>query len=337
MKSSLICAALLALCAAPLSAGELVVELNGPGLAESAGYLVAKARGFYAAEGLEVRLHPPGNAIPLEALARGKADLAVEFLPVALLARENGLPLVNIGQPFALPALRLTCLREAGVQTAADLRGKTLGSDYRGQELALSGWVNKLGLRADDSLEGVSILRQWPDDAAGMLRQKQAACISTTSYDAPVEPGGTVELDPGDQGAGVLEDGIYALQDKLPDPAMRDRFARFLRASMQGWHEAVRDPEASARLILGPDPDPEALKRQTRAIKGIAPLLSAQGALDDAAYRRSVAILREGGDAAVLRADPQNAFTHEISDLARKAGQRTGARIEPTPGPRSTP
>ena len=73
-----------------------------------------------------------GDRIPDE------ADLAVEFLPVALLARENGLPLVNIGQPFALPALRLTCLREAGVQTAADLRGKTLGSDYRGQELALS-------------------------------------------------------------------------------------------------------------------------------------------------------------------------------------------------------
>lgn len=240
---------------------------------------------------------------------RRKADLVVEFLPVALLARENGLPLVNIGQPFALPALRLTCLREAGVQTAADLRGKTLGSDYRGQELVSSGWVNKLGLRADDSLEGVSILRQWPDDAAGMLRQKQAACISTTSYDAPGEPGGTVE--PGSRRSGGRRARGRDLC--LAGQAARSGHARPVCAFPARQHEGLArggSRPRGQRLAdsAGSDPDPEALKRQTRAIKGIAPLLSAQGAPDDAAYRRSVAILRAGGDAAVLRADPQNAY-----------------------------
>ena len=330
MTKTLICAALSALLAAPCAAQELVVQLNGPGMAESAGYLVAQARGYYAAEGLEVTFHRPGDAIPLEALARGEADLAVEYLPVALVARESGLPLVNIGQPFARPALRLTCLREAGVQSAADLRGKTLGSDFRGLELALTGWLNRLGLRADDSLTGVSVLHQWPADAAGMLRQKQTACISTASYSAP-QIDGTVELDPALQDADILEDGLYTLEETLGDPARRRQLAAFLRASMKGWHEAVRDPGASARLLLGPDAeaDPGALARQTDAVAAIAPLLSETGALDGAAYRRSVETLRAGGDKAVLRADPGNAFTHEISDMAAPPAPGTSASASP--------
>lgn len=314
MKNLLILAALLALAALPARAEKLTLQLNGPALAESAGYVVAQARGYYADEGLEVTLQRAGDAIPLEALARGQADLAVETLPVALAARESGLPLVNIGQPFARPALRLTCLNEAGVASAADLRGKTLGSSFGGTELALRAWLNRLGLRADDSLAGVAILHQWPD-ASEMLRQRQTACIAAMAY-APPQTDGTITLDPALQGAELLEDGLYVLHERLNDAATRDRLARFLRASMKGWHEATRTPEATAALILGPDPDQGALQRQTQALRALADILSTSGALDDAAYRRSVDNLLAGGPAAVLRAEPQGAFTHAISDMA---------------------
>ncbi|WP_052081257.1 ABC transporter substrate-binding protein [Paracoccus halophilus] len=316
---TLISAALLAVCAYSAQAAGLVVQLTGPAPVRFAGYALAEARGYYAEEGLEVALRRAEETAPFEALARGRADLAVGTLPVALLAREHGLPLVNFAQPLAQPALRLTCLDEAGVKGAADLRGKTIGSRFDGQELALTAWLNRLGLVDDHSPAGVSVLRQWPD-AADMLRQRQVACIVSHSFAAPPGPG-TVTLDPAIQGAEVLEDGLYTLQENLDDPEMRERLAGFLRASMRGWREAARDPEGTARLILGPDPDEGVLQRRIEELRGIAALLSNSGRLDEAGYRRSVDSLTAGGPAAVLRDAPRGAFTHAISDMAAAQGQ----------------
>ncbi len=312
---------------APLTARaeDLTVQLRGPALAESAGFLWAQARGLYAAEGLQVTLLPADEAPPFETLARGAADLTVEWLPAALVAREHGLPVVNVAQVFARPALRLTCLRDSGVETAADLRGRTVASAFRGTEYPLLAWLNRLGLKTDDSLSGVALLAQWPA-ASEMLRHHQAACVGSFSYD-PLPGEGLVLLDPAAQGAATLEDGLYALPGSFAGPEDKDRLARFLRASMKGWHEAAANPEAAARLTLGPDPDPGALQRQTAMIAAIAPLLSPTGALDQVDYRRTVDSLRAGGASSVLRREPQGAFTPDISALASRPEPTTTAPV----------
>jgi NitT/TauT family transport system substrate-binding protein len=38
-----------------------------------------------------------------------------------------------------------------------------------------------------------------------------------------------------DQGVARLEDGIWALESNLSDPAFVDKMVRFVRASMRGW------------------------------------------------------------------------------------------------------
>lgn len=304
----------------------LAVQLRGPGLAESAGFLWAEARGLYAAEGLEVTLLPADDAPPFESLARGAADLAVEWLPTALVAREHGLPVVHVAQILARPGLRLTCRRDSGVESAADLRGRTVASAFRGEEYPLLAWLNRLGLRPEDSLSGVALLRQWP--GAGMLRQHQAACVTSRHQDPPAGDG-LVELDPATQGAETLEDGLYVLPPALARPEDRDRLARFLRASMRGWHEAVADPETAAHLILGSDPDAGALRRQTGMIRRIGPLLSTTGALEPQAFAGTVANLRAGGTAAVLRRDPQGALSDEITALAAPAPSPATAEATP--------
>ncbi|RDW13437.1 ABC transporter substrate-binding protein [Paracoccus thiocyanatus] len=323
VKSLIPAALLLALATLAARAGELAVQLRGPGLAESAGFVLAQARGYYAQEGLAVTLHPAQPAPPFESLARGETDLAVAWMPTALVARENGLPLVHIAQILARPALRLTCRRDAGVAQAADLRGKTIASWFGGAEYPLQAWLNRLDLPADDSLSGVALLAQWAAGAE-MLRHKQAACISTLSHD-PVAGHGLVELDPQDQGAAVLEDGLYVLSGALAAPGAETRLAGFLRASMKGWHEAVAHPEETARLILGPDPDQDAVQRQAALLRRMAGLLSQSGALDPDDYHRTVQALRAGGDRAVLRRDPQRATTSAISDRAAVAAPAAAA------------
>lgn len=314
MKPAVLPLLIALLAPAAARADALTVQLRGPALAESAGFLLAQARGLYAAEGLTVTLLPADDAPPFESLARGAADVTVEWMPMALVARESGLPVVNIAQIMAKPALRLTCTRDSGIQSASDLRGKTLSSPFHGSDYPLRAWLNRLGLKADDSLSGVALLAQWPD-AAQMLRHRQTACASTMAYE-PLPGDGLVVLDPAEQGVATLEDGLYALPAALADAQAQDRLARFLRASMKGWHEAAADPQASARLILGPDADAGALDRQAAMIAAIGPMLSAQGALEPQAYASTVASLRAGGGAAVLKRDPQGASSDAVTARA---------------------
>lgn len=315
--------AALMLLTTPALAQDLVVQLRGPDLAENAGYLLAEAQGLYDKAGIDVTLLPPSAAPAFESLARGQAALTVEWLPTALVARENGLPVVNIGQPFGRPSLRLACRADAGVTDAAQLRGKTVANWFSGTEFPLTGWLN----RAQVPMDAVTLVPQG--DGAEMLRQKQADCVSLRSFAASGLEGATL-LDPA--GASTLEDGLYALQATLNDPLMQDRMARFLRASIEGWRLATANPETSARQLLGPAPDAGALQRLTDALRGIKDILGG-GALDDAAYRRSVETLRAGGAAAVLKNTPEGAFTHQISDMAMPAppAQNAAAGTQPLP------
>ena len=299
----------LALLAPAAQAQGLVVQLIGPGRAENAGYLLAEARNLYVGNGLEVTLLPPSDAPPFETLARGQADLVVEWMPAALVARENGLPLVNIGQIFASPTLRLACRADAGIADIAQLPGKTVASPFGGTEFPLAGWLN----RAAVPLDSVTLIPQG--DSAEMLRQKQADCISIRRF-ATAGIGGANLLDPAAAGAATLEDGIYALSPARPDdPFLRDRMARFLQVSIEGWRAAIADPEGSARLLLGPDPDEGALQRLTKSLQAMDGVIG-DGRLNDAAYLGTVETLRAGGAGAVLKHPPEGAFTHDISDLA---------------------
>ena len=45
----------------------------------------------------------------------------------ALAAREKGVPLVNIAQPFKKAGMQLVCPKDGPVKTEADFKGKTLG------------------------------------------------------------------------------------------------------------------------------------------------------------------------------------------------------------------
>ena len=116
--------------------------------AQFAGYYVAKDKGFYKEEGLDVTIKPGGPDIaPEQVLAGGGADVVVDWMPAALAAREKGAPMVNIAQPFKHSGLELTCRADTGVKTPADLKGRTLGVWFYGNEYPFLNWMSKLGLQ----------------------------------------------------------------------------------------------------------------------------------------------------------------------------------------------
>ncbi|MFT5743707.1 MAG: NitT/TauT family transport system substrate-binding protein, partial [Paracoccaceae bacterium] len=87
-------------------AGSVTLQLQWVTQSQFAGYYVAQDMGFYEEEGLDVTILSGGPDIaPPQVLAGGGADVMLNWMPSALAARERGLPVVNIAQPFKTSGL----------------------------------------------------------------------------------------------------------------------------------------------------------------------------------------------------------------------------------------
>ncbi|WP_319519397.1 ABC transporter substrate-binding protein [uncultured Martelella sp.] len=306
------------------SADEITLQLKWVTQAQFAGYYVALEKGFYEEEGLDVTIKPGGPDIaPAQVLAGGGADVIVDWMPSALATREKGVPLVNIAQPFKSSGMMLTCLKENNVMSPEDFPGKTLGVWFYGNEYPFLSWMAHLGIPTDGGEDGVTVLKQGFN--VDPLLQKQAACISTMTYneywqviDAGIPEDALNTFKYEDEGVATLEDGLYVLEDDLADPAFKEDMVKFVRASMKGWKWAEENPDEAAEIVLEyDDTGAQTEKHQKRMMSEVAKLTAgSNGALDPADYQRTVDVLLGGGSDPVITKQPEGAYTLEITDAA---------------------
>ena len=322
LLGSVVAAGMLA--GAAQAADEVTLQLKWVTQAQFAGYYVALEKGFYEEEDLDVTIKPGGPDIaPTQVIAGGGADVIVEWMPAALAAREKGLPLVNIAQPFKSSGMMLTCLKETGIETPEDFPGKTLGVWFFGNEYPFLSWMSTLGVPTEGGEDGVEVLKQGFN--VDPLLQKQADCISTMTYneywqviDAGIAPEELITFKYEDQGVATLEDGLYVLEDKLGDEAFVDEMARFVRASMKGWKYAEENPDEAAEIVLEYDETgAQSENHQKRMMGEIAKLTAgSDGSLDEADYQRTVETLLGGGSDPVITKEPEGAWTADVTDKA---------------------
>src|SRR5690606_8012935 len=106
--------------------------------------------------------------------------------------------------------------------------------------------------------DGVDVLKQAFN--VDPLLQKQADCISVMTYneygqvlDAGITPDQLVTFNYLQEGVGMLEDGLYVLEDSLKDEAFKEKMVRFVRASMKGWKYAEEHPDEAAEIVVEND------------------------------------------------------------------------------------
>jgi len=306
-----------------LAADEVTLQLKWVTQAQFAGYFVAKDKGFYKDEGLDVTIKPGGpDVAPPQVIAGGGADVVIDWMPSALASREKGLALVNIAQPFKRSGMMLTCRKDSGVKTPSDLPGRTLGVWFYGNEYPFLSWMSRLGVPTDGSAQGVTVLKQGFN--VDPILQKQADCVSTMTYneywqiiDAGLGADELVTFKYEDQGVATLEDGLYVLEDNLNDPAFVDKMARFVRASMKGWAWARENSDAAADIVLENDETgAQTEKHQRRMMGEINKLTAGGGKLVEGDYERTVATLMSGGSDPVISKAPSGAWSHVIWDAA---------------------
>ena len=306
------------------AADKVTLQLKWVTQAQFGGYYVAKDKGFYAEENLDVEIKPGGPDIaPPQVIAGGGADVIVDWMPSALAAREKGVPIVNIAQPFKSSGMMLTCRKETGIKGPEDFKGKTLGVWFFGNEYPFLSWMSQLKIPTTGGADGVTVLKQGFN--VDPLLQKQADCVSTMTYneywqviDAGLTPDDLVVFPYEKQGVSTMEDGLYVLEDNLKDPAFVEKMARFVRASMKGWAWARDNVNEAADIVLENDASGAQTEKHQRRMMGEINKLTAgsNGKLDPADYERTVKTLLAGGSDPVISKAPEGAWSHAVIDKA---------------------
>ncbi|AYG67046.1 MULTISPECIES: ABC transporter substrate-binding protein [unclassified Rhizobium] len=308
----------LAAAQAAMAADKVTLQLKWVAQGQFGGYFVAKDKGFYKEEGLDVDIKPGGPDIaPEQVIAGGGADVIVDWMGGALVAREKGVPLVNIAQPFEKSGLELICPKDGPVKTEKDFKGHTLGVWFYGNEYPFFAWMHKIGLKTDGGKDGVTVLKQSFD--VQPLVQKQADCISVMTYneywqaiDAGFKQEDLTVFNYTKLGVDLLEDGLYVNETKLKDAKFKADMVKFVRASMKGWKYAVEHPDEAAGIVMDNGGQDE--NHQKRMMGEVAKLIGG-GKLDTKLYDRTVEALL---DQKIINKKPAGAFTHEITDAALK-------------------
>ncbi|MBN9345276.1 MAG: ABC transporter substrate-binding protein [Devosia sp.] len=330
MKKTILTAGVVALALAAFAGSAaaqdtLRLKLKWVPQAQFAGYYVAASKGYYADENLNVEIDGGSTDVsPVQALVGGTADVVINWAADALASREKGVNLINIAQPFKNSALLLTCRKDMGIATSADFKGKTLGVWFGGNEYPFYAYMAKLGYPTQGGADGVEVLKQGFN--VDPLLQKQAACVSTMTYneygqvlDGGLKPEDLVVFNYRDEGVGMLEDGLYVLEDKLADPTFKDVLVRFVRASMKGWKDAVENPAEAAQIVVDSDPSGAAtIEHQTYMMSEVAKLIDPEfkGALNVDDFNQTVKTLlsASGSETPTISKEPVGAYTSEITD-----------------------
>lgn len=161
------------------SADKLIVALDWFPNPDHAPLIIAKQQGFFAKHGLDVELIGPADPNdPPKWVAVNKADIGITYEPEFMTQVDQGLPLIRIGTLIDKPLNCLVALKESGIHSLADLKGKSIGSSNTGlSSIMIKTMLAKAGLKDDDvHLINVkynltqSLLSKKVDTVSGMMR-----------------------------------------------------------------------------------------------------------------------------------------------------------------------
>jgi len=211
-----------------------------------AGYYAAVQKGFYANEGLDVRILEGGmDHPPLETVLAGKALYGVKDSDL-ILARLKGKPVVACASIFQHSPYVLLSRKDSHIRTPADLVDK---------RVMLSDDQGAAQLRAMLLREGISPDRVKLIPHSWNLKDLVDKKVDAMSAYAMVEPHHlrSMGVEPSflqaiDYGVDFYGDTLFTTEDESRHHP--ERVEALVRASRKGWEYALDHPEEITDLIL---------------------------------------------------------------------------------------
>jgi NitT/TauT family transport system substrate-binding protein len=241
------------------------------------GYYVANAKGYFKNEGIDIEILPGGSdIIPEQQVYNGVADIGVTWVSSLLKYQEKGWEFSEVAQVFQKSALLLVSKSSNGIKTSKDLKGKKVGSWFGGNEYELYALIESAGLKKESDLKLVQQdytmdqLKNNEIDAASAMIYNEYGLLLESGYDKSK----LAVIDMNDAGVAMLEDCLFVNSKWAAKNG--DLLVRFLRASIKGWADACKDPEAAGKLVYDVDKS-VSLGHQVYMAKEVAKLVVPAG------------------------------------------------------------
>ncbi len=219
---------------------------------------VAQEAGFFTAEGVSVSVHAPtafDPSDPAKLAASGRADLAITTPINLIIIRSQDVPLTAVGSLIQKPLGGLLALKERGITTLADFRGRKIGYSLEPEEPVLwAAMLETAGLKPGDytlinvGFDTLPALLTGQVDAIGAFRNVEKIVVEVQERKEtvffPFEEHGIPDHP---QLIFIANESVARQKSEL--------LKRFLRALLRAVALTLQEPDRAFALFLKANPD----------------------------------------------------------------------------------
>lgn len=219
---------------------------------------VAQEMGFFAAEGLSVSLQAPtafDPSDPAKLAAAGRADVAITTPINLIVIRAQSVPLTAIGSLIQKPLGGLLALKERGIRTLRDFKGRKIGYSLEPEEPVLwAAMLETAGLKPGDyqlinvGFDTLPALLTGQVDAIGAFRNVEKILIETQ------EQKETVFFAFEEHGIPDHPQLVFVANETVAQQKS-ELLRKFLRAVSRAVALTLREPDRAFALFLQANPD----------------------------------------------------------------------------------
>jgi NitT/TauT family transport system substrate-binding protein len=251
----------------PVGRPRIRLQLQWFDQAQFIGFYVAKQRGFYDKQGIDVELISGGyNNNPIQRVLTGVADVGLATGDQVLIRRASGDPLKAFGNVFNRSLAAFMTRTEKAVHTPEDLVGKRVGV-YRGfdtENILLALLQTRRINPSDVRIETAAGIQAFVD---GELDAFPAYVINEplimANRNVPISL-----MNPAEFNVNFVSDTYFTTENYWK--ANRAVLARFLHASAEGWKYAQDHPEEALQIMFAVVNNiPESDRAHQRAMLGV--------------------------------------------------------------------
>ncbi|XSG77062.1 ABC transporter substrate-binding protein [Herpetosiphon llansteffanensis] len=228
-------------------------------------FYLAKTQGYYEAEGLDVTFDYQYETDSVQRVANGSVQFGMAGGDSVLLARAQGLPIVNVATISQRTPTVFYSKAELNIKTPADLKGKTVGIPGRFG----ASYIGLLALMYSNSLQESDLQIQEIGFAQiQALSEDKVQVASGYGNNEPIqlaESGVKLNVIRVSDSFALTSDGIIVSESLIKDqPAL---VQGFVKATALGMRDVAADPDKAFSASLVEIPELQAADDATKALQ----------------------------------------------------------------------
>lgn len=216
------------------------------------GSIAAKQQGYWAEQGLDVKIEPGGfEADPIKLVAAGSNDFGITGAEQLLQARANGVPIVAIYMELKDSPVGWMTLKESGITKPEQFVGKTVGAWYgTNSEPTFDALTAKLGIDTK-KIKRVAVKFDMNPLYVGQV-DVIPVYLNGQPLQARREGKQVNTIDPRDYGLRLYGNVYFTTEKMIREQP--DLVQRFVNGLAKAWAFTVENPEQAVDVLLKAEP-----------------------------------------------------------------------------------